>query len=181
MVQQNPKKETTKKTSLSSPAIIKTGPNFFGEAQKVPISPEPPKRKRAKAEKQNETSSQVKTIKRRVKKEASTIETSLNSYKSNEKPMKKTASAAKNTKTKIVVKYDCGMPNTLFIRGEGVSTLSWEKGQPLTNTSSDEWVWETERPFTQCDFKILVNDEQFETGVNHTVTYGTTEVIYPQF
>lgn len=93
--------------------------------------------------------------------------------------MKKTALHPK--KTKIIIKYDCGIPNSLFIRGEGISSLSWEKGEALHNKASDEWVWETERPFSEAAFKILVNDNQYEIGENHHIAYGETAIIAPCF
>jgi hypothetical protein len=87
----------------------------------------------------------------------------------------------KQMKTRIVANYDCGFPNTLFIRGEGVSTLSWNKGVPMKNTGSNQWVWESERPFTHCEFKVLVNDNYYEMGENHKINFGQDYSINPQF
>lgn len=84
-------------------------------------------------------------------------------------------------KTRIVVKYDCGFGNKLSIRGEGVSSLSWEKGVPLKNLGTSEWVWETDRPFSVATFKILFNDKNFEQGENHVIGYGQESKIIPQF
>ncbi len=96
--------------------------------------------------------------------------------------MKKgTKSSTKTEKTKITVKYDCGIPNSLYIRGEGAETLSWDQGISLTNISPDEWVWETERPCTHIEFKILLNDNRYEIGENHIVKYGAIETINPCF
>ncbi len=83
--------------------------------------------------------------------------------------------------TKIIVKYDCGFSNNLFIRGEGISSLSWNKGAPLKNVHSDEWVWETNRPFVQGEFKILINDQKFEDGENHKINNGSIVLCKPIF
>lgn len=90
------------------------------------------------------------------------------------------AESRKGGKTKIVVKYDVGFNNSLFLRGKGAS-LSWEKGIPLKNIRPDEWVWETEAPFSTCEFKVLINDKQYETGENHRLTSGTQMQYTPQF
>lgn len=86
----------------------------------------------------------------------------------------------KNGSTRIVVKYDVGFTNQLYIRGEGAN-LNWEKGQPLKNVKADEWVWETDQPFCQCKFKVLVNDRIYECGENHLVTAGASMQYTPHF
>lgn len=83
-------------------------------------------------------------------------------------------------KTKLSVKYDCGYPNKLTIRGEGAN-LCWEKGIPLKNVKPDEWVFETDAPFGKCHFKILVNDEIYEAGTNRTLVQGTNSTYTPKF
>ena len=85
-----------------------------------------------------------------------------------------------NPKTKITVKFDTGFPNQLFIRGKGAN-LNWDKGQPLKNTKSDEWVWEFEAPFSTCEFKVLINDRIYENGTNHFVNAGSTILYTPSF
>lgn len=84
-------------------------------------------------------------------------------------------------KTRITAHFDCGFPNNLFIRGEGISLLSWEKGVVMNNISPNEWVWETDRPFSTAHFKILVNDAQFENGENHAIAFGEEVDFNPQF
>lgn len=83
-------------------------------------------------------------------------------------------------KTRITIKYDSGFPNQIFIRGKGAN-LSWEKGLPLKNVKSDEWVWETDAPFTQCEFKVLINDRIYENGDNHLLNAGATLLYTPHF
>jgi hypothetical protein len=92
-----------------------------------------------------------------------------------------TESYHKNTsKTRITIKYDVGYPNQLFIRGKGAN-LNWDKGQLLKNIKRDEWVWETDAHFTNCEFKILINDRVYENGDNHHLNAGSTLVYTPHF
>lgn len=83
-------------------------------------------------------------------------------------------------KTKLSIKYDCGYPNNLTIRGEG-GNLSWDKGIKLKNIKPNEWVFETEAQFTKCQFKILINDEIYETGSNRVLVQGTQSSYTPKF
>lgn len=83
-------------------------------------------------------------------------------------------------KTQILVKYDAGFSNNLYIRGEGAN-LNWKKGIELKNINKDEWVWETSNDFNSCSFKILINDEQFEIGENHAINCGKSIQLTPLF
>lgn len=83
-------------------------------------------------------------------------------------------------KTRITVKYDVGYPNQLYIRGKGAN-LSWDKGQPLKNVKPDEWIWETDAHFTNCEFKILINDRVYENGDNHHLNTGSNLLYTPRF
>lgn len=82
--------------------------------------------------------------------------------------------------SRITIKYDVGFSNSLYIRGKGAS-LSWDKGQPLKNSKPDEWVWETTAPFTTCEFKVLINDSEYEIGDNHLLTCGASVHYTPKF
>lgn len=82
--------------------------------------------------------------------------------------------------TKIVVQYDVGFNNQLFIRGEGPS-LSWDKGSVLKNVKPNEWVWESDADFKTCEFKVLINDQVYESGDNHSCKKGTTFSYTPVF
>jgi hypothetical protein len=84
-------------------------------------------------------------------------------------------------KTRIVVHADLGARDTLFLRGEGLSELSWEKGVQLKNEKPDEWVFETDLPFSNAEFKILVNDKTYELGENHPLYPGASVLINPRF
>ncbi|CUI17525.1 hypothetical protein PNK_1920 [Candidatus Protochlamydia naegleriophila] len=85
-----------------------------------------------------------------------------------------------HSKTRIIIKYDVGFNNQLYIRGKGAH-LSWEKGQPLKNVKADEWVWETEAQFSQCEFKVLINDADYESGENHLINCGSSVIYTPHF
>lgn len=86
----------------------------------------------------------------------------------------------KYAKTRVTIKYDAGFPNDLYIRGKGAN-LSWDKGQKLRNVKKDEWVWETDLPFTTCEFKILINDCHYEDGENHKLASSTSILLTPKF
>jgi hypothetical protein len=85
------------------------------------------------------------------------------------------------SKTKIIARFDCGFPNSLFIRGEGISTLSWDKGAVMKNVSPNEWMWESDRPCSTMQFKVLINDNCFEQGENHTIAFGQAVEFTPKF
>lgn len=88
--------------------------------------------------------------------------------------------AKRPSKTRVIVKYDVGFTNSLYIRGRGAN-LSWEKGIELKNIGSDEWLWECETPFTTCEFKVLINDQFYESGENRTIECGTSLQYSPKF
>ncbi|MBM3208417.1 MAG: hypothetical protein FJZ57_07455 [Chlamydiae bacterium] len=85
-----------------------------------------------------------------------------------------------NDAGKVVVKFDVGFSNALFIRGQGAG-LSWEKGVPLKNVGACEWVWEPDHAFNECEFKVLINDQQYENGENHHIRYGDVIQYIPVF
>lgn len=90
------------------------------------------------------------------------------------------ATEKRGNQTRIVIKYDVGFGNQLFIRGKGAG-LNWEKGIPLKNTRADEWIWESTLPFSACEFKIVFNDEQYEQGENHPLICGSSVQYTPNF
>ena len=86
----------------------------------------------------------------------------------------------KKTGARIIVRYDVGFNNHLFIRGNGPG-LSWERGVKLKNVGSDEWLWETDLPTHNCEFKVLINDQHYETGENHHLHDGVAFQYTPRF
>ncbi len=88
---------------------------------------------------------------------------------------------AKSKHTKIVVTCNCGFPNNLYIRGEGVKGLSWDKGTLMKCTKDDEWVWETDAFFNHGKVKVLINDKEYELGENHEIDCGASISFAPRF
>lgn len=86
------------------------------------------------------------------------------------------------TVTTIRVHYDVGLGNTMYLRGDEYP-LKWDLGRSMLNVSSDCWVYETERiPAGETfEFKPLINNETWSSGLNFTGTGGTTIDIYPTF
>ncbi len=95
-------------------------------------------------------------------------------------PSHPTAVEKRTATTRVTVKFDVGFGNILFIRGKGAS-LSWDKGVMLRNSKPDEWVWETNTPFSACEFKVLINDSEYEIGDNHPLTQGASIQYTPKF
>ncbi len=92
-----------------------------------------------------------------------------------------TQSTTLKGKTRITIKYDVGFHNTLFIRGQGINGMSWDRGTPLKNVKADEWVWETDNSFANAEFKVLINDRVYEVGTNHTLKCGANFHYSPRF
>lgn len=87
---------------------------------------------------------------------------------------------AKGKLTRVVIHCDVGFNNSIFLRGNGAN-LSWDKGIMLLNTRSDEWVWQTDQSFNSCEFKVLINDSQYELGDNHILTKENCLEYTPRF
>jgi hypothetical protein len=92
-----------------------------------------------------------------------------------------TLPSKKAVTTQVVVRHDCGFANSLYIRGEGISTLSWDKGVQMKNVAADQWVWTSDRPCSTIQFKIILNDTKYEQGENHSVAFGQRAEIEPKF
>lgn len=82
--------------------------------------------------------------------------------------------------TRITVKYDAGVGNKLTIQGTAPG-LNWGKGIEMKNLGNNIWIWETQSDFEKFEFKILLNDKQYETGQNHTIECGKKNEIVPSF
>lgn len=84
------------------------------------------------------------------------------------------------TRTQLVIKFDPGSKNHLYLRGSG-GPLTWDHGLPLKRKGVETWTWETRCHFDQAEFKILVNDLHFENGKNHVISHGETLTLKPIF
>lgn len=82
--------------------------------------------------------------------------------------------------TKLTIRFDCGFNNQLYIRGSGAN-LNWNKGIPLKNIKHDEWEWVLDNRYPNCEFKILINDKQYEAGENHHLHRGHPFQHSPRF
>ena len=82
--------------------------------------------------------------------------------------------------TRVIVKFDAGWGNALFIRGMGAG-LDWEKGVPMQCVGEDEWLWEQLVPNGVVAFKVLVNDECWSVGEDFSVAAGDTIICRPAF
>ena len=93
-----------------------------------------------------------------------------------------TAKLQKNEEkeTSISIFMDVGFFNALFLRGTGPG-MSWEKGVPLVNVNANHWEWKSSTPFDEFEFKIVLNDTQFEGGENHRIQFGESLKHTPNF
>ena len=82
--------------------------------------------------------------------------------------------------TTIEVRFDVGMGNQLYIRGEGAG-LTWVAGQPMECRGGDLWVWTTDKPVENVIFKVLINDVGWSAGENFTTRAGERAEFYPGF
>lgn len=82
--------------------------------------------------------------------------------------------------TRIIVKFDAGWGNNLYIRGNGAG-LSWQKGVLMQCTDSDEWIWENKIAKGSIEYKILINDEIWAIGEDMLVNAGETVTARPCF
>jgi hypothetical protein len=89
-------------------------------------------------------------------------------------------SRSPGTATRITAKIDVGFGNALYIRGKGAN-LSWDKGLEMKNVKPDEWVWECNDSSFSGEFKVLINDAQYEMGDNHRIKQGAHFQYSPQF
>jgi hypothetical protein len=116
------------------------------------------------------------------KQNTSAICAPANSKQSSKKSVSVKSTKPANSKTtKIVVKCNCGFSNKLFLRGEGISGLNWDKGILMKCTKADEWIWETNKPFNHAEVKILLNDKEYEVGENHDIECGKAISFTPKF
>lgn len=84
-------------------------------------------------------------------------------------------------RTKIVINYNAGWGNSIYIRGDTLP-LSWNFGQKCDNVHESKWVFELERPSCeQIKFKVLINDVVWQSGEDIEASVGSEIVIWPQF
>lgn len=90
-------------------------------------------------------------------------------------------SPKKTKKTRIIVQVDAETVAPLYLRGEGLSTLNWDKGIAMKRERPDEWVFETDELFETGAFKVLMDDQTFELGESHPLYPSASIRINPKF
>ncbi len=104
-----------------------------------------------------------------------------NSVKKNGKASKsKSKTSYPKNETSVLVIFDTGYGNDLYIRGSG-SELNWDKGILMANQNSDEWLWSSDNIREDVECKFLINDEIWEVGDNVTITAGEIQIYIPKF
>lgn len=96
------------------------------------------------------------------------------------KVARKAAPSRPKDSTTIIARIDAGFGNGVYLRGSGAG-LSWERGVPMENTGSDEWIWKSDEVASELEFKVLINDQQWSVGPNGVVFPGATVVFEPTF
>ncbi len=91
-----------------------------------------------------------------------------------------TARKAPPVVTTIEVRFDVGLGNQLYLRGEGAG-LSWDAGLAMECLAGDLWVWSTELPAENVVFKVLINDMGWSAGENFATRAGERARVYPGF
>ena len=82
--------------------------------------------------------------------------------------------------TRVIAKYNAGWGNQLYIRGLG-GGLDWNVGVPMQCVGEDEWLWEQLVSKGDLAFKILINDEIWNTGDDITLNAGDSITVHPSF
>lgn len=84
-------------------------------------------------------------------------------------------------KTRIIIQVEPDFPNEIYLRGEGLSGLNWERGVELKHERPDEWIFETDEPFSTGSFKVLIDDKTYELGETHLLYPGASIRVNPKF
>ncbi len=83
--------------------------------------------------------------------------------------------------SRIVVHFDAGYGNTLFIRGD-MKPFDWNYGLKCENYSNDTWIFDIERPKSgTLNFKVLLNDMVWQSGFNEIMEIGQVKHVWPYF
>ncbi|MBS0651300.1 MAG: hypothetical protein JSR93_09075 [Verrucomicrobia bacterium] len=81
--------------------------------------------------------------------------------------------------TPITIQFPARLGEHLYIRGEG-SGLTWEQRVPLINIDAN--TWQLRQPMQgEFKFKILLNNEEWETGNDHLAKGGDEISVSPVF
>ncbi|MBB64125.1 MAG: hypothetical protein CMO81_03595 [Waddliaceae bacterium] len=109
-----------------------------------------------------------------------TVKTSITSLIKEKKTKKISIGFPKAPRTTLTVIIDVGFENQLYIRGTGAG-LKWDQGILLKNRGPNQWIWESDKAFDSCYFKVLINDQNFEIGKDHYIECGEKRSYSPVF
>lgn len=86
-------------------------------------------------------------------------------------------------RVRLVVKYDAGFGNNLFIRG-ALAGISWENGCQLRCIDPKTWIFESDHEVIEGEYKIYLNNETEEDyKLNRVILANSSKskVVYPTF
>jgi hypothetical protein len=78
---------------------------------------------------------------------------------------------------RIIVRYQGNPGDRLFLHGTGPGMQGWQRGIEMRR-ENNLWVYESREPFERFEFKVMLNDQQWETGENHTIATGKPVVLH---
>lgn len=91
--------------------------------------------------------------------------------------------------TKIVIRYPAvSLGSHMYVRGQGVSSLSWDRGIPAKQI--DDTTWELDIPMDKelrngtsaIEFKCLLDDSTWQIGANEVLsTVSAQQMVFPWF
>jgi hypothetical protein len=97
-------------------------------------------------------------------------------------PAEQAAPSVETPKGPVIteIKVKCKVPfgHSLVIRGVG-GDLDWNKGKALQKIDADTYVCRFENLTGKVEYKILLDDAQWEGGANRTLEAGKTQEIVP--
>lgn len=84
--------------------------------------------------------------------------------------------------TRITIRFPTDSNDRLFIRGNGPGMSNWSQAIELRREGNGIWTFETQQGgFENFEYKIVLNDQKWESGQNHKIESGKKEEIIPQF
>jgi hypothetical protein len=91
---------------------------------------------------------------------------------------------SQHPKTCLIIKYDTGYGNNLYITGDLLGLHGWSQTALLKCIASDIWIFESDKEVLKGEYKIFFNKEVEEiNAVKRSLLQGNIEsrVVYPVF
>jgi hypothetical protein len=82
--------------------------------------------------------------------------------------------------TEIIIKCTVPFGHNLFIRGSG-NGLSWEKGSPLIQLDEETWIYPSNGPLQEMEYKFLIDDSIWQNENNFKISNGKFDETTPHF